>query len=222
MKSGFNFICIICAFILGTVQFSCNNSDNYPELYSTMGTVTNLDDYSIDSDVYGKLMPKNPNIINSFNADSIGQRVLININFPNENDKDSKEDSGKEVTIYDLYKVLTKNADDLRLNNEESIDNFGNDDIQITNAYISNKHLNIEFNIGGNNTTIPHRISLLLCGQPRRESQPECCNGQKYFFSLHYITFNTDCRSCNGFLRPCKCPCLCLRPLQLSRYIFRP
>ena len=162
MKSGFNFICIICAFILGTVLFSCNNSDNYPELYSTMGTVTNLDDYSIDSDVYGKLMPKNPNIINSFNADSIGQRVLININFPNENDKDSKEDSGKEVTIYDLYKVLTKNADDLRLNNEESIDNFGNDDIQITNAYISNKHLNIEFNIGGNNTTIPHRISLLL------------------------------------------------------------
>lgn len=161
MKFCINRIRIICISIMGTILFSCNNSENYPELYSTMGTVTNLSDYSIDSDIYGKLTPKNPNIINSFNADSIGQRVLININFPDEKDKDSKEDSGKEVTIYDLYKVLTKKANDIRLT-EENIDNFGNDNIKITNAYISNEHLNIEFNIEGNDETIPHRISLLL------------------------------------------------------------
>lgn len=162
MRLYINTIRTIGISILGIILFSCNNTNNYPELYPTMGTVLDLKNYSIDSDLYGKLIPKNPDIINCFDADSIGQRILININFPNKNDKDSKDTVGKEVTIYDLYKVLTKNADDLRLNNTVNTDNYGNDNIQVTNAYISHEHLNIEFNIKGNNEAIPHRISLLL------------------------------------------------------------
>ena len=162
MKLNISTVGIICISILGTILQSCINNDNYPELYSTMGTVNNLSDYSINSDLYGDVIPKNPDIIRSFDADSVGQRILVNINFPNAEDKDSKVNTGKEVTIYDLYKVLTKKADDLRLNNDEDTESFGNDVIQITNVNIGNEHLNIEFNISGSNETIPHRISLLL------------------------------------------------------------
>ena len=162
MKLNISTVGIICISILGTILQSCINNDNYPELYSTMGTVNNLSDYSINSDLYGDVIPKNPDIIRSFDADSVGQRILVNINFPDAEDKDSKVSTGKEVTIYDLYKVLTKKADDLRLNNDEDTESFGNDVIQITNVNIGNEHLNIEFNISGSNETIPHRISLLL------------------------------------------------------------
>ena len=162
MKLNISTVGIICISILGTILQSCINNENYSELYPTMGTVNNLSDYSINSDLYGDVIPKNLDIIISFDADSIGQRKLVNINFQNAEDKDSKVNTGKAVTIYDLYKVLTKKADDLRLNNDEDTESFGNDIIQITNANISNGHLNIEFNISGSNETIPHRISLLL------------------------------------------------------------
>lgn len=99
---------IIMACILGTILLSCIDNDNYPEMYPTLGTVTELTNYSINSDSYGLLIPKNPDIVSLYDADSIGQRVLVNINFPNSEDKNSKEETGKEVTIYELYKVLTK------------------------------------------------------------------------------------------------------------------
>lgn len=152
----------ILACILGTILPSCIDNDNYPELYPTMGTITDLTNYSINSDSYGKLIPKNPDIISMYDADSIGQRVLVNINFPDSEDKNSKEETGKEVTIYEIYKVLTKKADDIRLPESEPADKFGNDAIEITSAIISEEHLNIEFNLYGNDATIPHRISLLL------------------------------------------------------------
>ena len=151
---------ITLACILALLLVSCLDNDKYPELYPTMGTVSSLDNYSICSDSYGKLIPDNPDLISKNNADSIGQRVLLNINFPKENS--GQENEGKSVTIYDLYKVLTKNANDLRLSGAEPIESFGNDEIQITSAYISKEHLNIEFNINGEDETIPHRITLLL------------------------------------------------------------
>lgn len=108
MKLNISTACIICISILGVILQSCIKNENYPELYPTMGTINNLSDYSINSDLYGDVIPKNPDIIRSYEADSIGQRILININFPNAEDKDSKTSTGKEVIIYDLYKVLTK------------------------------------------------------------------------------------------------------------------
>lgn len=148
----------ICS--LGIYMTSCLENEKYPELHSTMGTITNTETSTIESDAYGTLIPTNPNIIKTYEADSIGQRVLLSISFPSE--EGIKDNSGKEVTIYDLYKVLTKKADDTRNPECEPIENFGEDVINITSAYISEEHLNIEFNINGNNETIPHRISLLL------------------------------------------------------------
>lgn len=161
MKLKHKIISIIGFCSLGIYMSSCLENEKYPELHSTMGTITNIETHTIESDSYGKLIPTNPNIIKMYDADSIGQRVLLSISFPTE-EETSKEYSGKEVTIYDLYKVLTKKADDTRNPECEPIENFGEDVINITSAYISEEHLNIEFNINGNNETIPHRISLLL------------------------------------------------------------
>ncbi|MBM6883366.1 NigD1/NigD2 family lipoprotein [Bacteroides caecigallinarum] len=153
---------IISLCFIGTCMSACLDNEQYPELHSTMGTVCELDGIAINSDVYGKLIPNNPEIITRNDADSVGQRVLLNVNFPDTENKNSKENSGKEVTIYYLYKVLTKKADDMRVSASGNIDKFGNDPIQVTNAYISDEHLNLEFNITGYNETTPHRISLLL------------------------------------------------------------
>ena len=170
MKLKHKIISIIGFCSLGIYMSSCLENEKYPELHSTMGTITNIETHTIESDSYGKLIPTNPNIIKMYDADSIGQRVLLSISFPTE-EETSKENSGKEVTIYDFYKVLTKKANDTRNQDSEPIENFGEDIINITSAYISKEHLNIEFNINGNNETIPHRISLLLTEETKIDDE---------------------------------------------------
>ena len=163
MKINKSLIAILGSCLIGTSLTSCLDNETYPTIYPTMGTVVNTDDMSIDSDSYGLLIPKNPSVVSASDADSIGQRVLVNINFPDEeNARETSSTSGKEVTIFDLYKVLTKAANDLRLPHTEPEENFGNNNIQITSTSISKEHLNIQFNIEGQDETIPHRISLLL------------------------------------------------------------
>lgn len=143
---------------------SCINNEPYPVMYPTMGTIADLTNYSINSDSYGVLIPNNPNIISAKNADSIGQRVFININFPQEENKG--KDTSKRVNIFELFKALTKKADDLRAEDAENPESFGDAPIFIipseAGAYISDEHLNLEFYIFGEDTSIPHRISLLL------------------------------------------------------------
>ena len=170
MKLKHKIISIIGICAIGIYMSSCLDNEKYPELHSTMGTITDIETPSIESDSYGKLLPQNPDIIKMYDADSIGQRVLVSLSFPNAEEK-NKEDSGKEVTIYDFYKVLTKKANDTRNQDSEPIENFGEDIINITSAYISKEHLNIEFNINGNNETIPHRISLLLTEETKIDDE---------------------------------------------------
>ncbi len=157
-------LAIISAISLLIVATSCINNDPYPVTYPTMGTVTDITNYTINSDSYGIIIPKNPNIISAKDADSIGQRIFANIYFHKENEKENA--SAKEVDIFELFKVLTKNANDLRVDKSEDINNFGDNTIQIippeTGSYISEEHLNLEFYINGENTKIPHRISLVL------------------------------------------------------------
>ena len=82
MKLKHKIISIIglCAF--GIYMSSCLDNEKYPELHSTMGTITDIETPSIESDSYGKLLPQNPDIIKMYDADSIGQRVLVSLSFP--------------------------------------------------------------------------------------------------------------------------------------------
>ena len=171
MKLKHKIISILGFCSFGIYMSSCLDNEKYPELHSTMGTITDIENSIIESDSYGKLIPTNPNVIKMYEADSLGQRVLISISFPNSEEDVKKDESGKQVTIYDFYKVLTKKVDDTRNPECEDIENFGKDLIKITSAYISKEHLNIEFNINGNNATIPHRISLLLTEETKIDDE---------------------------------------------------
>lgn len=162
MKLKKSLFLILGSCAISSALTSCLDNEPYPSVYPTMGTVVSTENMSIDSDTYGLLIPKNPSAVSSNDADSVGQRVLVNINFPDEKEGNLTESEAKEVNIFDLYKVLTKNADDTRKSGTEPIENFGNDNIQITSTSISKEHLNIQFNIDGQDETIPHRISLLL------------------------------------------------------------
>lgn len=142
--------------------FSSCLDDNEPfATYPTLGTISSTSPITIDSDSYGTFVPNNPSVITSQEADSIGQRVLTNLYFHN---RPSEETLAlADVSVLDVYKILTKPADDLRKPDAPEADSFGNAPIQVTGISLSKEHFNVQFNMmGGNATTVSHRISLLL------------------------------------------------------------
>ena len=131
--------------------------------FSTLGTVVDTERITIDSDTYGTLLPINTSIFTDNKVNILGQRVLLEILFLNEN-KQNNNVQAKDVKIISLYKVLTKDAD--IITSEETAESvndiFGTAPIFITSSTISKEHLNIQYEIGGNNSNISHRISLLV------------------------------------------------------------
>ncbi|WP_300726091.1 NigD-like C-terminal domain-containing protein [uncultured Bacteroides sp.] len=157
-----NFLsCSIGLLLCGAVFSSCLDDDNdWETFYPTLATVnSDSDPLSLVSDSYGTLIPKNPGYIKTMNADSTGQRVLAGVQFLEE-DAENKRENSKQVQIVNLTKILTKKANDLRVEGTEDV--FGNDPIQIVAATISNYHLNIQYTLWGSNSNIAHRISLVL------------------------------------------------------------
>lgn len=130
--------------------------------FSTLGTIImDNQDITIESDLYGNLIPENPEIISSIDADSTGQRILAGFIFLN-NPTDQSSLEGHYIRIVDLlYKVNTLPASDLRTLPE---DNFGNDPLQITDVSISKKHLNIQYVYEGSKH-IQHGVNLVLTNQ---------------------------------------------------------
>lgn len=144
--------------------FSCNLNDSEPDLlYLTLGTVTNDGTLKIESDSHGILIPSNPERLIAADAAETGQRVLMSVP-ANEIEAGLQEGEAKEVNIVELYKVLTKDADDLRISRPdgEYDTDFGNDPLQIIGVSISAQHLNIQLYVKGHDKEKPHRISLLL------------------------------------------------------------
>ncbi len=131
--------------------------------FSTLGTVVNTEQLTIDSDTYGALLPVNTHIFTDNKVNILGQRVLLEVLFLDKN-KQNNNSEAKKVEIISLYKVLTKDADSITP--EETVESindiFGTAPICITSSSISKEHLNIQYEIGGNNSNISHRISLLV------------------------------------------------------------
>ena len=127
--------------------------------YPTLGTVEDVNPITIASDTYGILMPTNPEIFEKSGADSIGQRVFLNIVF--QSNASNPASSAQEVTVLNLYNIPTKAATDLRNAEETDLNTFGNDPVQITSTSISKEHLNIEFNFKGSGNNI-HDFTLIL------------------------------------------------------------
>ena len=91
-------------------------------------------------------------------------RILLHLQVEFSKNKQNNNSEAKKVEIISLYKVLTKDADCITPEEAvESINNiFGTAPICITSSSISKEHLNIQYEIGGNNSNISHRISLLV------------------------------------------------------------
>lgn len=149
---------IIGVMLCGAFFSSCLD-DNEPEtFFPTLGTI-NADgkELLIESDSYGLLIPDNPGVITSTKTDSTGQRVLAGFQYTNTTE--ANKQSGTRVHLIRLDKILTKKANDLRIEGTEDI--FGNSPIQITAGSISQEHLNLQYEYYGS-TNIAHRISLVL------------------------------------------------------------
>lgn len=146
--------------LLCSMLSSCLDDNDPIAIYPTLGTVSATDPIKLESDSYGTILPKNPSMITTQQADSVGQRVLTNLYFDSE--PTGSNNGELSASIFDCYKVLTKNANDLRLADAPEADSFGLAPIQPTSTSLSKEHLNIQFNIQGGIETIPHRISLLL------------------------------------------------------------
>lgn len=147
--------------ICGLFFTACDLDENDSTLsYLTLGTVINEGNLMVESDSHGILIPSNPSYFKTAQLDSTGQRVLMSIP-ANELEATVAEGEQRVVDIIELYKVLTKDANDLRTDSLTNI-NFGNDPIQITGISISANHLNIEVYIKGSDAEKSHRLSLLL------------------------------------------------------------
>lgn len=60
--------------------------------FSTLGTVINTERITIDSDTYGTLLPTNPGIFTEKKVNILGQRVLLEILFLNEDKQNNTGD----------------------------------------------------------------------------------------------------------------------------------
>ena len=138
-------------------------SDISTGTFSTLGTVIiNDQEIAIESDLYGILIPENPEIISSIDADSTGQRILAGFVF-----LDQSSQEGHRIRIVDLlYKINTLPASDLRTLPE---DNFGNAPLQITDVSFSKNHLNIQYLYEGSKQ-IQHRVNLVLTDQSKLDA----------------------------------------------------
>lgn len=128
--------------------------------YPTLATVESVEPVTIISDTYGILIPTNPDIFEKNNADSIGQRVFLNVAFQSKPENQSS--SAQEVLVLNLYNVPTRSATDLRESEDIDLNHFENDPVQIIGTSISNEHLNIEFNFKGSSSNNTHDFNLLL------------------------------------------------------------
>lgn len=152
--------CTLFFFFLA-VFTSCLDDDTPETFYTTLATVkADGEQWVLDSDTYGMLVPENPKSIPAAGADSTGQRVLVGVQFATDYGTSGYESGKTSIRIMEIIKVLTKKAEDFRVEGTEDI--FGNDPVQISAASVSKEHLNIQFTGFSGGNDILHRISLIL------------------------------------------------------------
>lgn len=145
--------------LLALPTFVACDDDNFT-YYTDMATVENEDGrLLLQSDNCGELIPVNPGLLASFDADKDNQRIIAAFNFT---DKDNRANYG--VELYDIYRVLTKDVYRMPANDEEKNDSIGNDPIAIKRIMTSPKHINFYFTVYGNRSDIKHFINLITVG----------------------------------------------------------
>ena len=155
-------VCLLATSCLGS-DSSDGNDQSMDGTFPTLGTVdyNPLHQLQVESDTYGTLLPINAQRFIEQKADTAGQRVLVSVKFVDNATPPASAEGAHKVDVAFVQKVLTKDADDLRVAGTSDV--FGHSGIEITSAGISRYHLNIQYSIyGGNPPARAHRISLVL------------------------------------------------------------
>ena len=154
MNLIFGLLCLLTF----TTFTACDDDDDNFTYYADMATVKELDgQWILQSDNCGKLVPDNSSIIKLNDAAKDGQRVIAAFNFFNE---ENSRNSSRSIELYDIYRVLTKDLYQMPAEKEDSI---GDDRINITNMWIANDHLNIQYQIHYDDTSNKsHMLNLIV------------------------------------------------------------
>lgn len=155
MKFGF-----LASFVATAISLSSclSEGDNTP-YFTELGTIQVSSKEGalpvVQGDIYGKSTITNGSVLSHYQADSVGQRIMYTFS---EDQTSQTVTTDQVIRLYDLYKVLTKPMDSL-LEGEEDV--YGADKVNIIGYYLSEEHLNIQFQIMTQDRTIKHRISLV-------------------------------------------------------------
>lgn len=152
---------LLCMMWVAPMFTSCDDDDDF-SYYTDMATVAEEDgQWVLNSDNGGKLIPEDASLIKANQAEKDGQRVIAAFNFTDDR-------NGNRVKLYDVYRVLTKDAFQMTEADEDSI---GNDPIAITRIFASADHINIRFIYEGNVSGIKHFINLVTTEQSTIDSK---------------------------------------------------
>lgn len=111
----------------------------------------------IESDNEGTAYVTNPEILTQNDANNKGQRIFYTYRGA-ESPNGNSNSKAPYIQITTLYKILTKDIDILK---EEQEDVFGDDVINYISYNIGKTHLTLQFQILGYDINIKHRISLV-------------------------------------------------------------
>ncbi|MGL4851106.1 MAG: hypothetical protein ACRC3Z_00405 [Phocaeicola sp.] len=138
---------------------SCLNDGDATNYFTELGTVrvvaSDANLAVVEGDVYGKSTITNSNVLSHYEANSEGQRIMYTFS---EDQTSQSVTTDQVIRIYELYRVLTKPMDVLNAGEE---DVYGDDKVNIVSYYLSDEHLNIQFQLLAQDRTIKHRISLV-------------------------------------------------------------
>lgn len=164
MKKVKNIFYAAILLISASFMQSCLDDNDYVPDFIELGTVTSTSNDGttepiVEGDIYGTSYITNKNVLKNSEADIEGQRIMYRFVESKLNETTENSDAKKQsISIFELYKVLTKPMDVLTEGEE---DVYGDDPINIIGAYVSAKHLNIQFQMQNNDQEIKHRISLV-------------------------------------------------------------
>ncbi len=151
---------------------ACDDDDDKVISFSylvDMATVVNDDEqWLLDSDNAGLLILDNTILLTAANSKKDGQRVIATFNY--KESPNSRTSTAFPIELYTLYRVLTKPVY-LMPNEENSVytkeeiefkqDSIGQDPISLSGAFVSDKHINLQFCIYRSNPNIAHFINLV-------------------------------------------------------------
>lgn len=162
---------IASLFTLLTLPFlqSCLDDDDKKYSQLTIGTIEVIEgqDYYFSLDAGGKMYPGDTTQINNYPLKS-GQRTFIYFDLLDE----KVPGYDYNAIIYRIENILTK--DILRVPTDESEENLGNDRINITNIWISDNYLNIQYQLFYDDTSnTKHLLNLVLNEQHSADDEEE-------------------------------------------------